>query len=715
MRGPAWPQQTCGLVVRPIELARTASTLRDGRPNPIGAAPVIVFLADLQNSYYRYLRNSVPIGMGYVRAYLHKLHGRAVEIRQFRKFEEMHEAAKSTTPHLIAFGSYTWNTLLTRKASRYFRERFPNAVIAVGGPDVSPVASRMRDDMIAMPWVDYFMPNEGETPMRHLVEAFLGSRGRDELLGRHVRGALRLDPDGALLGTAIDRFDADINEIPSPYFDGFMDRFLADGDYLPIVQTSRGCPYRCTFCVSGKDSWSKVKIFDIDRVKAEIDYLASKAEARYLRFADENFGIMPRDVEIAEYVVAKRRATGFPTSISIYTDKHPTDRVKRINETLKDCLPFCISFQSTDAGVLDNIKRINLKDKEIKDAVAFARAKDLMLVTELIFPLPGETVASFLAGLDRLIEYRFESVTINHLRLLKGTEMDLPAYRAKFGFVTKFHMSENGYTGHPDMECVEVNEAVMATNTITEDELHRVNRVVFLIDFGYHRSMFKELLFLMDAYGIKASEILMRCATDATVCPTLSAFASRYSEGVKAMFFDTPDRVVAFVRERMRQDPASLFSITDIKDALTIDILMSGGLPTVIGEVEAAALGLYRDRFGEVPASLGQELAVVRRLLLSAIIPLDKPAPIDDVIESHFDLPAWRAANYVGRLSKFRSDTPLRIGYRVPNPDLYRQFWSNDRATALEKYKVFFLTVNSANRRRVLATTAARAADPTTA
>ena len=131
-------------------------------------------------------------------------------------------------------------------------------------------------------------------------------------------------------------------------------------------------------------------------MKAEIDYIESRAKNRYMRFADENFGILHRDVEIAEYLMETRQRTGFPNSVSIYTDKHPTDRVKHISYLLRDMMPFNISYQSATHGVLENIKRINLKDNAVAEAISYARQNDLKLVSELIFALPGEILFSFM-------------------------------------------------------------------------------------------------------------------------------------------------------------------------------------------------------------------------------------------------------------------------------------------------------------------------------
>lgn len=223
-----------------------------------------IYLADLQNSAYRYLRNSVPIGMGYVAAYLEEQFAGQISIHTFRKFEEIYESLEDTPPDIIAFGSYTWNTQLSYRTASYLRHRFPEMVITMGGPNVSP--NVLSTELMANQhrYIDFFMPNEAEAPMRNLVAQVLEG-GRSAALESGVDGCLSINPEtNKLMGAVMDRFDGDINDLPSPYLSGSMDRYLADSSYLPIVQTARGCPYRCTFCVSGKDTWSKIKAFDTE-------------------------------------------------------------------------------------------------------------------------------------------------------------------------------------------------------------------------------------------------------------------------------------------------------------------------------------------------------------------------------------------------------------------------------------------------------------------
>lgn len=670
---------------------------------------MIVFLADLQNSYYRLIRNSVPIGMGFVAAYLRKAFGDDVELHLFRRFEELHDALSHTTPRLVAFGSYSWNTQLTIKAARYLRPRLPDAIIAVGGPDVSEVVPLTVQELQAHPEVDFYMPNEGEDPTRHLVEALLGGTAQ-EVRRRAIHGCLSRDRDtGEIRGDVIARFERDINEIPSPYFDGLMDRFLAEPDYLPIIQTSRGCPYQCTFCVSGKDSWNKVKSFAMERVKAEIDYIEQRAVNRYLRLADENFGILHRDIEIAEYLARKRKDTGFPTAVSVYTDKHPTERVKSINLLMRDLLPFNISYQSMTDEVLTNIKRVNLKDCRVADAVDFARANDLMLVSELIFALPGETLQSFLGSIDRLVELRFESIALHQLRILKGTEMDHPEDRRKYGVKTRFAMSENGYTNHRELENIEIDEWVVENNTLSRDEYFQANRFIFLFDFGHYRGMLRELLFFFESLGVRASEILWRVADAPDRHPVAGRYAGRFVAAMQQFLFDTPEDVEAFVRRKMATDPGELEGIYRLKDRLMIDLLMAGDLPRVVDEVATAGRELYQERHGGFGQPLDEQLELIKRIVILCHIPLDRAGPSELVVTGPYDLAAWVLDRYLRPLGDYRRETPVRTGLRIRNPDNYHALWDNSD-TLLERYKRHFLTINSSNRRRILVPASSEAA-----
>src|SRR5262249_30735181 len=90
----------------------------------------------------------------------------------------------------------------------------------------------------------------------------------------------------------------DLDSIPSPYLTDWFQRQDAERWIAAIIETNRGCPYSCTFCDWGAATASKIRLFSTERVFAEIDWV-SKNRIEVLWFADSNFGIFPRDIDIA--------------------------------------------------------------------------------------------------------------------------------------------------------------------------------------------------------------------------------------------------------------------------------------------------------------------------------------------------------------------------------------------------------------------------------
>jgi radical SAM superfamily enzyme YgiQ (UPF0313 family) len=662
---------------------------------------MLIFLADLQNSHERYVRNSVPIGMGYVAAYLKKLFNDNIEIQLFRKFDEIYEALKEIKPDIAAFGSYCWNTQLTLNTASYIRKRYPDVIIAVGGPDVSSSPDMLLNDLRRNPQVDFYMPNEGEQPTANIVETILNGRNPEATRKTEIKGCFSINPEtNRLWGNALSVFEGDINEIPSPYLNGLMDRFLLDADYMPAIQTSRGCPYSCTFCACGNSAKNKIRPFAVERVKAEIDYVQKIAKNSFLRFVDENLGILPRDLEIVEYLIEQKKITGFPQSGSIYTDKHPTERVKKICWLMREIIPFCISFQSTTPRVLESIKRINLTDEEINDAILFARKNALIIVSELIFMLPNETVASFLSSVQKLIDFRFESIEVGPLQILKGSEMDTLEDRKKNGVRTMYSVAEKGYTYHPALENIEVDEWVVANKTISEAEHFKTLRFIYLLDFAHYRSYLKEILFFFECHGVSTTNLLSKIAECPDDYPLLAGSAAKYEQGIREFLFESHEEVKEYVRKKIAHNE-ELLGFYDLRRKLMIDLLMSDQLPDAVNEIIAAGTQLYKNINGIVPLGFKDEIDLITKLTLSMFIPLHYAVPSEIELESNFDIKNWMSDNYSKPLSNYMLSKPIKLVLKMRGFDFYREIWEKTESN-LTKYRMAFRIFTSANRRRYL-------------
>src|SRR3989338_7461014 len=95
------------------------------------------------------------------------------------------------------------------------------------------------------------------------------------------------------------------------------------GQWLILWETNRGCPFSCTFCDWGSAVQSKVFTFDLSNVLRETDWFVEH-KIEYVTCCDANFGILPRDLEIAKYMAEAKKKYGYPKTFSIQSTKNAT-------------------------------------------------------------------------------------------------------------------------------------------------------------------------------------------------------------------------------------------------------------------------------------------------------------------------------------------------------------------------------------------------------
>ena len=202
----------------------------------------------------------------------------------------------------------------------------------------------------------------------------------------------------------------DVDEIPSPWLTGILDEFF-DGKLAPLLETNRGCPFACTFCVQGMRWYTKVHNFSIDRVREEIDYIARRIQRQcptmgLLRIADSNYGMFERDIEISAYIGEMQREYGWPTYIDATTGKNRPERVIQSVEKVNGAMVIYQAVQSLDEDMLRNIKRQNIKLDAYEELMIHVRGRGLRSISDLILGLPGERCESHLVGMHQLIDSR---------------------------------------------------------------------------------------------------------------------------------------------------------------------------------------------------------------------------------------------------------------------------------------------------------------------
>ncbi len=428
----------------------------------------------------------VPLNLGYLASYVKAKFGRDVSIRLFKDPAAMLGYVRDVRPDLVGLSAYYWQEELNKLFVRKVRAMTGyHPMVVIGGPSVDSDPNEQADYLRRHLGVDRLVVNEGEDGLASVVGALLGG------------SAVSVDiphPERVGLST-------DLASVPSPYLDGTLDEFL-DGPFQPMLQTSRLCPYTCSFCVSGK-SRGKLRTFPMEQINAEVEFIAKRFADRpdhILYIVDENFGILGRDVDIARCILRSMEVSDYPRRVFYYNDKRFTQTSRDVQEVLGNACHHgvCLSLQSENPETLKAIRRRNLTDDDIRSAIAWAHDLGLVVSTELIFGLPCETRASFLALLDKCARLGFDKVQCYNLIVFDGIEMNRAAYREEHKLVTK-RRPINAHSLVLDGEaCAETEEVVVQSSSISFDDyrLVRAMNVMFHAVFvlGVHREFFRELV-----------------------------------------------------------------------------------------------------------------------------------------------------------------------------------------------------------------------------
>ncbi len=374
----------------------------------------------------------VPLVSGYLQAYA-SADPRLLETCRFRKYtstvnvavSHMADELVAHDSDVYAFSCYLWNMGVVKKLVRRLIGARPNAHIMLGGPQVM-----RHGEMYLDPSVERLVLCNGEgerTFARYLRE----TDEPEPDLGR-VRG-ISFYRDGKLITTEPEvRIDS-LDEIPSPYLSGVF-----DGDYrMAVMETNRGCPFRCNFCYWGAATNDRVYKFGEDRIRQEITWLSDNG-VPLLYLADANWGMLKRDITIARHIAACKQSSGIPFYVYFAAAKNSPDRVAEIAEIfsgagLLNTQP--ISMQSLDARSLAQVDRTNIKISAYETLQEGLNEKGISSYIELIWPLPGETLASFRKGIESLCELGAAHIIAYPHMLLHNT----PLYQKKdqYGLVTR--------------------------------------------------------------------------------------------------------------------------------------------------------------------------------------------------------------------------------------------------------------------------------------
>jgi len=335
--------------------------------------------------------------------------GSKIEIMEFTVHEPRETVLAlllEAEPDVIAFSVYLWNRRETLELVDALTVVKPGLRIILGGPEVS---FDDRGLFARHEGISALVRGEGELPLRALLEAW----ARDEEPHGIPRMAWRdgptihEGPDGPVLGN--------LDDIPSPFAAGLVD--LSRG--FTYLETSRGCPFRCSFCLSARDS--RVRSFSMERIHSDLRLLMD-GEVPKVKLVDRTFNYHPeRAREIFAFILEHNRTSHFHFEIGAHLLDEAT--LELLTTVPEGMFQFEIGVQTTFAATLATIdRRVDLEGLET--AVRRLRAAgNIHLHLDLVAGLPGDDLTHLLASIDRVADLAPHHLQIEPVKLIPGSPL----------------------------------------------------------------------------------------------------------------------------------------------------------------------------------------------------------------------------------------------------------------------------------------------------
>ncbi|NQU58719.1 MAG: hypothetical protein HQ513_15945, partial [Rhodospirillales bacterium] len=510
-----------------------------------------IYLADLFHDYLG-AKQFVPINIGYIGAYCADRFGDDVSIELFKSPDELLDAIDKEPPHILGLSNYCWNSGLNEFVARQVKSRFPDMPIIMGGPNIRLGDEGIKEFLEQAPHIDSYTMFASEVVFADIVQSVFeaGSPAMSELSQQirlaDVPGAYSL-VDGMLKGSAREISGKDLNFIPSPYLNGMLDKFL-DRQMTPIFETNRGCPFSCTFCVWGISALSKLQTYSLERVYAELEYVSSYGKTfPQIYFSDANFGILKRDVEIAQHIRHLYDTTKAFSAVEMYWSKSAQPHMLDVGKALGSLSHTYVAFQSLDPVVLEGMKRKNIGIDRLAFLIEGLREYSHSAQTDILLGSPGETVESHLRSLDGVLSFGIDHIRGGEIQMLPGSEMDTPKMRQDHQIKTKFRFFEGCAGIYRDELVYELQEVIRATSAMSEEEMKylRVLRSLFFgaVTIGEMKPLVYVLRHLEKSLTKVLSDVLAIGEKNEKFTPLLRWV----EEQVNEEFFDTPADVASYL------------------------------------------------------------------------------------------------------------------------------------------------------------------------
>ncbi len=317
---------------------------------------------------------------------------------------EIAERLLAENPAILGLGVYIWNVSVITQVAQAIKGVRPDIVLVLGGPEIS----HEYENTPLYDAADYIVCGEGEIAFRQLCEAILEGRPPAQKMIQAER--------------------LDVTQLHLPY-----DAYTEDDvtRRLVYVEASRGCPFRCEFCLSSLDP--QVRDFPLEPFLDALKTLLARG-VRNLLFVDRTFNLKTDRADAILRFLLEHWREGVRVHFEIVPDRLNEVLLRRMAEFPPEGLHLEVGVQTFTPLVLENISRRQDKQKTLETIRFLREQTGVLLHADLVAGLPGESWETFAASFDQLLALRPHEIQVGILKRLKGAPIarHIPEHRMVF-------------------------------------------------------------------------------------------------------------------------------------------------------------------------------------------------------------------------------------------------------------------------------------------
>ncbi|WP_088044017.1 B12-binding domain-containing radical SAM protein [Bacillus sp. EAC] len=324
-------------------------------------------------------------------------------------------------PKIVGFSCYIWNIEQTIEVIQMYKKIDPSVTIFVGGPEVSYDVNYWLDRVKE---IDVVVVGEGEITVKKLLQAIENNEPFTKISGIGYR-----DEGKNIIKPQTEKLD--LTSLPSPY------RFKEDlpflGKRIQYIETSRGCPFNCQFCLSSIEVG--VRYFNREVIKDDIRYLMANG-AKVFKFVDRTFNISRSYAMDMFQFLIDEHVPGTVFQFEITGDIMRPEVIEFLNENApKGLFRFEIGVQSTNDATNELVMRRQNFEKLCRTVTLVRDGEKIDQHLDLIAGLPEEDYNSFRQTFNDVFALRPEELQLGFLKMLRGTGVRLRAHEHDYVYM----------------------------------------------------------------------------------------------------------------------------------------------------------------------------------------------------------------------------------------------------------------------------------------